>query len=711
MRISVALALIQSTFLPTFLTVNRRLLAIALGLVVSSHALAAQKTVCTVTINSNDEEQAFKKNLSPKDFKFVELTQFDSSQQGWNRSRSQWFKKACDSKIQCDVLLVSAHFGGEFFGSTGFQLMMEPLEQNSCSNTCDGILKNPKEVFLFGCNTLAEKGKDRRTQAEYAQVLLEHGFERTAAETIAETRYGAAGATFKDRMRRVFSNVPHIYGFNSVSPSGAHVKPALDNYFASIPNYSEHLEKMQSATAPNNELAKAMAETAMTQTFGVGAEPGDAGIPFRDRVCSIYDTRKPLRNRTENIVGLLQSSDRPIFLDTAVTFFNQTLAQIKMDLNANAVLESLQSDRATLSAVDQLRTNAHATLAQRLNVLHLEAQLGAITTAQFQQSAIAMVRPPGEKLSAADADLLCSSLRLHGLHLTVSSDDFTSESLKSPSLIYALQCLDTADTRLTAAVLSLTAQSIKARNGTDIRAELLALTRLPGEAAKKIELANFISASGSHLRTYALGLLTTSKTGSEQDQAVRDFLQSDLNEEMMVFNMYNQRGRDSTLGESLLRNLTRSYGQDAFLYQLVAIGRTLQANSTAWSGVAALLPSLSVDQQLRVLNTVVEMKTTPPPLVNVSLQFLVSNQLLGFTSGKVLSQAALTPEHLDYLASVIHSSPFSGASGIARWLFSLQPQDLLTKQQRKLSRGPAYQVNCELLNSSEFCRGERVNIR
>ena len=39
----------------------------------SSHASAAPKTVCTITINSPDEKETFQRHLPPGDYEFVEL--------------------------------------------------------------------------------------------------------------------------------------------------------------------------------------------------------------------------------------------------------------------------------------------------------------------------------------------------------------------------------------------------------------------------------------------------------------------------------------------------------------------------------------------------------------------------------------------------------------------------------------------------------------
>ncbi len=113
-----------------------------------------KKTVCSMVINSADEINAFKSALSPNAFDFVELTQN-------KKDSADWFRNSCAAKIQSDILVISGHFAGTFFGESGLNLPINDLESASCRSECDGILKRPKEVFLFGCNTLAGKKADQ----------------------------------------------------------------------------------------------------------------------------------------------------------------------------------------------------------------------------------------------------------------------------------------------------------------------------------------------------------------------------------------------------------------------------------------------------------------------------------------------------------------------------------------------------------------------
>ena len=63
----------------------------------------------------------------------------------------------------------------------------------ACSDSCPGLFAKLKDVYLFGCESLNPDATN------YASA------------------YGESG---RDRMRRIFSKVPAIYGFYSSAPVG-----------------------------------------------------------------------------------------------------------------------------------------------------------------------------------------------------------------------------------------------------------------------------------------------------------------------------------------------------------------------------------------------------------------------------------------------------------------------------------------------------------
>src|SRR5256886_2266177 len=102
---------------------------------------ADKKTVCSITVNSSDEKEMFRRSLPPDKFQFVELVE---------RGRSDWLASACRQGIRCDVLVISGHYdgGNEFFSEpleAREYLPVAEMERVSCSASCPGLFSQLKE--------------------------------------------------------------------------------------------------------------------------------------------------------------------------------------------------------------------------------------------------------------------------------------------------------------------------------------------------------------------------------------------------------------------------------------------------------------------------------------------------------------------------------------------------------------------------------------
>ena len=155
--------------------VKRTATAALVGLVVLAAASARAEqpyTVCSITINSKDEIETFRKLLPAEKFRFVELPSPNAAA-AESRQPGSWFAESCETDVQCDVLVVSGHFGNTFAGNygttfagtSGLTLPLEELERRSCDERCAGILRKPLEVFLFGCRTLSPGFPDSSVRA------------------------------------------------------------------------------------------------------------------------------------------------------------------------------------------------------------------------------------------------------------------------------------------------------------------------------------------------------------------------------------------------------------------------------------------------------------------------------------------------------------------------------------------------------------------
>jgi len=197
-------------------------------------AEGTRQVVCTITVNSADERDAFRRYLPADQFDFVELVE---------PGRPDWLASSCRRGIQCDVLVVSGHFAGsEFYSSrplTRETLKVDEIERVQCSGSC-GLFAKVKEVYLFGCDSLKpEPAKLATGEAESNREL----------------------------MRRLFPAVPVIYGFSSLAPYGRVAGPMLERFFE-----SGGAGAIGSAAA-SEKLLKLFGPSSMTVASGAAADP------------------------------------------------------------------------------------------------------------------------------------------------------------------------------------------------------------------------------------------------------------------------------------------------------------------------------------------------------------------------------------------------------------------------------------------------------
>ena len=370
-------------------------------------------TVCTITINSDDEAKFFKSKLPKDKFEFMELVPSRGGKS--SKSSKHWFKDACTrlkkEKKSCDLLIVSGHFGGAFFGSSGKRLSLETLEEMGCNNSCPGIMQSPKEVFLFGCNTLSGKEKDNRSPEEYRRILREERnaageriFTESQVEEIVAFRYSDFGHGNRDRMSRAFSSVPHIYGFDSVAPSGKNVQPSLKKYLKAIreehKDYAKYLEaievgralklttdtqqvvkdyysKGKKPPASNPVIEKAFSVTNFAQCQG---SPSEDSAEF----CSLFDEKIPLHRRLSSLRFLLTGPEGGKYLALARQFFKRYPPK-KYGKAAKEELEAIRTNEQVRERYQALLKNLEDMPVLSLQLVDLGEDLKLMTEAEAHQ--------------------------------------------------------------------------------------------------------------------------------------------------------------------------------------------------------------------------------------------------------------------------------------------------------------------------------------
>ncbi len=272
--------------------VLRALLAAALSLS-APLAAAAKQTVCTITINSADEKETFRRYLPEAKFQFVELVE---------RGRPDWLTSACRAAVSCDVLIISGHYdgGNEFFSDrldVREFLPVAELERVSCSGSCPGLFSRLREVYLFGCNSL-NPDPQSGASAEVIRSLVREGHSPKEAKKQLQALNAAHGESSRDRMRQLFNDVPAIYGFSSVAPLGPIAASMLSRYFR-----AQGVREVASGR-PSGSLLGSFAPFQMSVTDGmIDDEPQAAA---RRDMCEFADDRASVATQLSFVHELLQ---------------------------------------------------------------------------------------------------------------------------------------------------------------------------------------------------------------------------------------------------------------------------------------------------------------------------------------------------------------------------------------------------------------------
>ena len=464
------------------------LLAVLLSAVWAHDARADQKTVCTITVNSPDEKETFRRSLPQDDFQFVELVE---------RGRPDWLASACRKGIRCDVLLISGHFddGTEFYSDrlgARESLPTDELERASCSDSCPGLFSQLKEVYLFGCNTLQAQPL-RSASGEIARSLIRSGYSPAEAERQSQVLSERHGESNRDRMRLIFKDVPVIYGFSSKAPLGATAGPMLDRYFQ--PGSSGEIGSGRASP----KLLALFAPSSMTVASGL--TDVDPGAAFRRDVCHFSDDRQPVAQKLDFVHQLL----------------NRDMAEVRMLLDRieKTVASMSDAERLAPSVVRALDAIAQDTAARtrylafvrdadqpavRARMIELAGALGWLSPSEQQAELMRMIgdQLARDAISPADVDLVCSLNKEHELDQELQR--LPRAVLQANKITHAalLACMGSAEAH--ARVL----RALTSPNDDDVQIAQAYLHRRPlADAAELRGLATGIvrmSASGAQIR-------------------------------------------------------------------------------------------------------------------------------------------------------------------------------------------------------------------
>ena len=335
-------------------------------------AAAERKTVCTITVNSADEKETFRERLPKGQYDFVELVE---------KGRGDWLRSSCRRGVRCDVLVVSGHFNaGETFYSDRLEndeyLEIDELERASCSASCPDLFGKLKEVYLFGCESLNPDA------SKYSSA------------------YGESG---RDRMRRIFPNVPVIYGFSSSAPVGPTAAMLLRKYFDS--GASGEI----GSGRPSPRLLKMFSRNSMTHTSGV--KPGEPLAAQRAQVCGFFDERRSPAQKVAHVHRILrgEAGNPDDYLKRVERLLASFTPEEKGHPDFSQALAAISADDATRERflAVQRRTPQPA---RRAGMIDLAATLGWLAPEAQRLERVALVNDllAAPTMGFAEVDLVCT---------------------------------------------------------------------------------------------------------------------------------------------------------------------------------------------------------------------------------------------------------------------------------------------------------------
>jgi len=456
----------------------------ALGGGIEAHA--EKRTVCTITVNSADEREVFRQRLPAGDYEFVELVE---------RGRPDWLASACRQGVRCDLLLISGHFDGmtEFYSDRLAQqesLPVAELERASCSDSCPGVFSQLKEVYLFGCNTMnAEPLKS--TSAEAERSLVRSGYTPADAQRLTRVLDRRHAESSRDHMRRIFTNVPAIYGFSRLAPLGPTAATLLNRYFdsASPPDVGSGRQ--------DPRLLGQFA--ASTMVVASGLTEADLDAEFRGESCRFVDERLPPAAKLAFVHDLLrrEMAEARMFLDRIEKLYASFTDSERHTPSFVEAQGEIARDAAARERF--LRFAADADLPRtRARMIELAGTLGWLSPADQRAELVQMV---GDligrgSIGPSDIDLVCTLNNDH--RLDADRDRLQPSPVQADRVnnAAALACLGSAAarTRVLKAVTSpydadveLAQVYLRHRPITDVgelRVVANAIARMPGSGAQ-----------------------------------------------------------------------------------------------------------------------------------------------------------------------------------------------------------------------------------
>ena len=412
------------------------LAVLAIGCSAQIHA-AGKRTVCTITVNSSDEKEMFKQRLPASQYQFVELVE---------RGRPDWLSSACKQGIQCDLLVISGHFDGstEFYSdqvAASEFLPVAEMERVSCSGSCPGLFSQLREVYLFGCTTLSGDAL-KNASSEIGRSLIRAGHSPADARRLTQTLNQLHAESARDRMRRIFTNVPVIYGFSSVAPLGPQAASLLGRYLQ-----PSALSEVGSGRVSLRLLGAFSGESLIAVS---GLRDSDSRATHRREVCQFIDDRLTPADKLVFIHGLLRRdmAEVRMFLERIEGLYASLSSADRNDPRFIEAQAAIAKDTLARDGFMRFAEDADLPLI-RARMIQLAAKLGWLSEGEMHAELMRMIAEliGRDAIGPSEVDMICALNKDRALDGERGRLSLAAAAANRVANAAVLGCLGSADGR------------------------------------------------------------------------------------------------------------------------------------------------------------------------------------------------------------------------------------------------------------------------
>jgi hypothetical protein len=272
--------------------------------------------------------------------------------------------------------------------------------------------------------------------------MIRAGRSKADAERVSRALNAQHSESNRDGMRRIFVNVPVIYGFSSVAPVGATAASTLNRYFHSASSAEVGSGRV------NARLLGQFSPNGMTATAGMRASDPRAG--YRQEVCQFVDDRL---SPAQTLAFIHQILDRDMtevrmFLDRIESFAASLTESERQTPSFIVAFDELANDQSARERFLAFARNADEP-PLRARMIKLANKLGWLSADGERDELVRLAQDllAGGRIGSADVDLVCSLNRDNALDPELRRIRLSPGAADNVPQAAILACLGSVDGR------------------------------------------------------------------------------------------------------------------------------------------------------------------------------------------------------------------------------------------------------------------------